>query len=343
MESSFSLKKPHQVYPILFQIFLWAIWVGYPLINADYGNEEAMHFLKMHLVVRTFEIPLFYLIINYMIPQLFFKKGIPTYFFTLVIICTIYIFVEDNIKIIVNPYYDRKYIFFIIFPILFIAAMGTGYGLVTHYQKQERNREFENQERLKSELSFLRSQISPHFIFNVLNSIVYLIRIKSDAAEPITIKLSELLRYMLYESDLKQVPISKEIDYLKNYIDLQKVRYADDVAIDMEISDQDCGCFNIEPMLLIPFVENAFKHGIGMVLDPFIKVSLSCQNNQLKFIVVNKIAPEESDQKDASSGIGLKNIKRRLELLYPEHYSLDINQENGLFEAQLIIDFKKVS
>ncbi len=223
---------------------------------------------------------------------------------------------------------------------MFVAAMATGYGLVTEFLQEERRTREEKQERMQSELSFLRSQISPHFIFNVLNSIVYLIRSKSDLAEPVTIQLSELIRYMLYETDNKQVPVSKEIDYLKNYIDLQKLRYGDDVEIKVKIEGNDSS-LTIEPMLLIPFVENAFKHGIGMVHNPVIDIRLSYIGNVLNFTVENKIAPETRESKDFSSGIGLKNVRRRLELLYPGSHGLQIEDNGIMFVARLSLTLKR--
>ncbi|MCR9063757.1 MAG: histidine kinase [Cytophagales bacterium] len=328
------------IYKILFQIFIWVIWVGYPLINADYENPDAVVFLKMLLVVRAIEIPLFYLIANYLIPNVFRKRGVTYYMLALSIICLAYIFAESKIKVFINPDYKNSYTFFIFFPVMFVAAIGTGYGLVTEFLQEEQNRREEQQERLRSELSFLRSQISPHFIFNVLNSIVYLIRSKADSAESVTIKLSELIRYMLYETDNKQVPVSREVAYLKNYIDLQMVRYGEDVEIDVNIQGNDSS-LTIEPMLLIPFVENAFKHGIGMVMNPRIDIDMSYNGSELIFKVENAIAPETKESKDFSSGIGLKNVRRRLELLYPDKHSLSVNDQNGKFIVELSMNLKR--
>ena len=203
---------------------------------------------------------------------------------------------------------------------------------------QEKQQQEKQKERLQSELSFLRSQISPHFIFNILNSIVYLIRTKSDAAEPVTLKLSELMRYMLYESENAQIPLEKEVSYLGNYIELQKVRFEEDVKIELN-TEGGATTQNIEPMLLIPFVENAFKHGVGMVIDPTIDIDLKISENALSFSVKNKIAPETAIEKDSSSGIGLKNVQRRLELLYPNAHELIIKKENGWFEVTLNLSF----
>jgi sensor histidine kinase YesM len=145
---------------------------------------------------------------------------------------------------------------------------------------------------------------------------------------------------MLYETDSKQVPVSREVAYLQNYIDLQMVRYGDDVEINVNIEGNDSS-LTIEPMLLIPFVENAFKHGIGMVKDPKIDIQLEYHGDLLTFMVANQIAPETKESKDFSSGIGLKNVRRRLELLYPKKHELIVDDSDGKFVVQLSIDLKR--
>lgn len=293
----------------------------------------------MVFVVKLIQVPFFYLIVSYLIPQIFKKQGITYYLIIVISVCISYMFIETYIRSIMTPGRDT-YSFFIIFPVIFIAAMGTGYGLVISDIDEEAHKREEGQQRLKSELSFLRSQISPHFLFNVLNSIVYLIRSKSDMAEPVTIQLSNMMRYMLYETDNKQVQVSKELEYLRNYIDLQKVRYGEDVNINVAIGGNDSSLI-IEPMLLIPFVENAFKHGVGMVLEPQIDITLDYQGTDLTFEVKNKIGPETEEEKDGSSGIGLKNVRRRLELLYPDKHSLNIDDNGEQFAIKLNINLNR--
>jgi len=215
------------------------------------------------------------------------------------------------------------------------------YGLLLEFIERESKIEDLRNEQMRSELSFLRSQISPHFIFNILNSIVYLIRTKADKkAEEVTIRLSSLMRYMLYDSDQSMVPLDREVEYVKNYIDLQRMRFEDDVQIDFEVKGAVDGSM-IEPMLLIPFVENSFKHGVGFVREPYIKVLLSFQKGILHFEVENKIGKLIEDSKDDSSGIGLKNVKRRLELLYPNEHKIDVMEDDKLFKVQLDMSLNK--
>lgn len=189
-----------------------------------------------------------------------------------------------------------------------------------------------------AELKFLRSQISPHFLFNVLTNLVSLARKKSDALEPSLIKLADLLRYMLYDTQGKKVALHTEIEYLNNYLDLQKLRFGADIDIDSKIEVEPPDRFLlIEPMLLIPFVENAFKHGVGYSGRPDISLRLSVAWNTLTFEMRNKFENEPANAKDDSSGIGLGNVIARLDLLYRNKYTLAVNDANNLFHIILTL------
>ncbi len=190
---------------------------------------------------------------------------------------------------------------------------------------------------LQSELTFLRSQISPHFMFNILNNLVSLARKKSDDLEPSLINLSQLMRYMLYESDDNKVLLSKELEYLNSYINLQLLRFGSKVKVNLQTSG-DLDRYTIEPMLLIPFVENAVKHGTGMIENPVINISIAVveTQNQLHFKVDNVISPLDVS-KDSNSGIGIVNVRRRLAILYPNKHQLDIENQKDTFTVNLFI------
>jgi LytS/YehU family sensor histidine kinase len=202
-----------------------------------------------------------------------------------------------------------------------------------HFEKLEKERK---SEQLSSELKFLRSQISPHFLFNMMTNMVSLARKKSDLLEPSLLKLSDLLRYMLYESDKDKFLISHEILYLKSYVELQQLRFGEDVHLNFKIKEGATDCY-IEPMLLVPFVENAFKHGIGMVPNPFIRIQLEIKERRLIFSVSNNYN-RENFSKDQSSGIGIMNVKNRLNLLYPEKYELVIHDDGRIYTVHLNLD-----
>ena len=183
-------------------------------------------------------------------------------------------------------------------------------------------------------------------MFNIMNNMVALARKKSDLLEPSLIKLSALLRYMLYETEEK-VSLQREVEYLQSYIDLQKQRFGNNVSIKycMEKFDKE---YEIEPMLLIPFVENAFKHGAAFVTKvpgsdlvlyntAEINIDLAAEKNELRFVVKNRYDENSTETKDKTSGIGLTNVKRRLDLLYRNRHSLQIEKKDGWFIASLQI------
>ena len=301
--------------------------------------------IKIFPVTLT-NIPLFFLNTELLIPKVLRKRGIGSYLFSLLCLIVLFVVIECLMKKYLLSCYNINFAVHLgksIFYVLFLTAISTGYGLMTHLVRQEHAGQMAQQERLQSELSFLRSQISPHFIFNILNSIVYLIRTRSDLAESVTIKLSELMRYMLYESADALIPLEKELNYLNSYVELQKIRFEEDVLIRMDIEGKVGGQI-IEPMLMIPFVENAFKHGVGLIIDPTIEIYLNISDKNLHFSVRNKISADSQEIKDNSSGIGLKNVQRRLELLYPETHRLELTRTEEWFTAELWLEFgeKKV-
>jgi two-component system LytT family sensor kinase len=235
------------------------------------------------------------------------------------------------------PFVPVNFFIYNIFTYFFILASSTAYCMLLerqHNAKLIQERETEN---LKSELLFLRSQVSPHFMFNVLNNMVALARKKSDLLEPSLIKLSSLMRYMLYETDEKKVALEKEIEYIQSYIDLQQQRFGKNVQVHCAFNNINNGN-EIEPMLLIPFVENAFKHGTGIIEGAQINIELKEDGGILQFVVGNKYNDVSNGSKDKNSGIGLNNVQRRLNLLYGRNHALLINKKDGWFTVSLQIN-----
>ncbi|WP_160711236.1 sensor histidine kinase [Chitinophaga solisilvae] len=201
----------------------------------------------------------------------------------------------------------------------------------------EKEQKEKQAQQLSSELKFLRSQISPHFLFNVLTNLVSLARKKSDQLEPSLIMLSELMRYMIYDAGGARVAVTKEVAYLESYIALQRLRFGTDVDIQAGIHlEENAGAQLIEPMLLIPFVENAFKHGTGVV-SPVITVRLYVKQEELVFEVNNAYDRILDSSKDESSGIGLANVRSRLDLLYRHKHQLKIMDNGHEFNISLTL------
>jgi len=220
-------------------------------------------------------------------------------------------------------------------PVFFFLVIASAAFRMIRDRMEENQRAREKEtENLKTELAFLRSQVSPHFMFNVLNNMVALARKKSDTLEPSLIRLSSLLRYMLYETHADKVLLEKEVEYLQSYIELQRQRFGKKVQINTCFPEISPG-YTIEPMLLIPFVENAFKHGTGLVPDAQINIRLEVQHGQLAFSISNRYNKCGNEVKDKTTGIGLNNVKRRLNLSYGGNHTLVIDKSNGFFTVSL--------
>ena len=237
-----------------------------------------------------------------------------------------------------NPHTIRR-IIRPFFSALFIVAVSTSYVFLMEWFKNERKKKDIENENLVSELSFLKSQVSPHFLFNTLNNIYSLSLSNSATTSNAIMKLSLLLRYMLYEADARQVSLDKEIEYLNNYIELQKMRIREGVNISF-ITEGNFAGKMIEPMLLIPFIENAFKHGINYSTPSDVIIKITLLGNQLHLNAENTIY-NNARQSDAS-GIGLNNVKRRLNLLYPNNlHTLNIEDSDGKYKVDLKITLNK--
>ena len=204
------------------------------------------------------------------------------------------------------------------------------------YLKQEAYQQIER-EKLQAELQLLKSQVHPHFLFNTLNNLYALTLRKSSRSSAVVLKLSELLSYMLYDCNASEVLLEKEIAFMRNYIGLEQLRYGDRLDMSVTISG-DYQNKLIAPLLLVPFLENAFKHGTSEQLEQaWMHVELSVQDTKLKFKLINSREVTEHDETYVG-GIGLQNVKKRLELLYPNRYDLRINAEDETFMITLSLE-----
>lgn len=315
------------------------IWCLLLAIPAIFFNNGTFHGLthNFFIVTNIVHIGLFYLNAYYLYPRLLTKKWWWLYIISLGLLIAL----TFRVKIFFlqfDPAFQltditRRVVGF--GPIPFLVASIIFRLIYDRIRREKREKEAQA-ERLSDELKFLRSQISPHFIFNVMTNLVSLARVKSDLLEPSLIRLSDLLRYMLYETGKDKFPIEAEIDYIKSYISLQQLRFGDDVRVETTWDVDEKSCF-IEPMLLVPFVENAFKHGIGLVKEPYIHIHLQMRDSQLTFRISNNYS-QQNNSKDKSSGIGLENIRKRLNLLYAGKYRLDIHDQEGIYTVALKLE-----
>jgi len=216
----------------------------------------------------------------------------------------------------------------------FLVVISSLLKFATDWFSNERiQRNLESQKK-DMELQFLKSQLNPHFLFNSLNNIYSLAYQKSDKTADAILKLSEIMRYMIYESNDSWVALSKEVEYVQSYIELQKLRFKDGAAVELtlngEIDNQ-----HVVPLILISFVENAFKHGVANDPEDPIRINIIANQKILHFSITNK---KSKTNKDAMGGVGLNNVERRLQLLYPDRYKLNIVNSATHYTSELMLD-----
>jgi LytS/YehU family sensor histidine kinase len=253
----------------------------------------------------------------------FVKCGLAYYFYDIVI-------KRDSGKYFI-PFWD--YFMSAAFVSCLFIFLSAVLKFVTDWFLNDKIRSNLENEKLISELAFLKSQINPHFLFNSLNNIYSLAYQKSEKTPEAILKLSEIMRYMLYESNEDKVALADEIRYLRNYIELQKLRFKDNTYIKFEITGE-VHTQKITPLVLISFVENAFKHGLVTDKEIPISIFLRIEPGKLFFSTINK---KSNLNKDDTGGIGLQNVRRRLDLLYNNKYELHIQDKNDIYNCELYL------
>ncbi len=193
------------------------------------------------------------------------------------------------------------------------------------------------QQNLQSELALLKNQINPHFLFNTLNNIDSLIKSNAEGASETLVKLSGILRYMIYDTNIAKVQLSQEIEHIESYMDLQKIQFANKDLVSLSIQGNPAN-ISIAPMLFIPFVENAFKHCNDKSIPNAIRIAFSIHDRNVIFESINVFDSSKKINKDKKSGIGLSIVQRRLELIYPGMHTLDIREENNTYHVILSVN-----
>lgn len=225
-----------------------------------------------------------------------------------------------------------------IIPHFLLVSTGAAFKLLSDYARAQRHMVEMAKEKAEAELNFLKSQINPHFLFNSLNSVYFLIDKNNTEARQALHQFSDMLRYQLYECNGERIAIEKEIGYLRDFVDLQRLRKEDNFKLEFNCSP-DVKNFFIEPLLLIPFVENSFKHlshhSKGKVNE--IRINISRENGEMQFSISNTTEGKQNSVLETQGGIGLVNVKRRLELIYPAQHHLSIHENDGWFNVDLKI------
>jgi len=339
-----ALKLSHHLLFWLIAYLFFVLFFG--RANRDYQITIIFSAMLFPLAIATSYFLNYYLIPRYLFKASYFRFGlfliytlVVTLWLEALISLFVFMFVSDLKLYKLDPStFDIIFLlvglYFVILAFIAIEQVKRAFTMKKE-NTELLNLQYETELKLReAELKLLRAQIHPHFLFNTLNNLYGLTLEKSDLAPELVLKLSDLIDYMLYKCNKSKVMLSDELNHLKNYVEIERIRYGEKVKIDFQIEGDPDG-LEIAPMLLLAFFENAFKHGVSKSLKkPFVHVQLRMDQASIHLNVQNSYQPQNSLQEDYTHGIGLKNVKKRLELIYPEH-SLRIESKANTFEIDL--------
>jgi len=336
---------------VLLHISFWCVYISFFFYNVSarprHGSEEVSLWNTLIFTVFNVAFNMLVAYINYFIflPRFLKNRQLGRYLLgyavPFIIIAVIRVHMQrwlvDGYTYQERYFYSNLYIVQMTATALFIVIfVGMLRFAKDWFELEAKKKELEN-EKLTAELSFLKEQINPHFLFNTLNNLYYLAYTKSDNTTEVIAKLSQMMRYMIYESNYKQVDLSREIEYMQNYVSLERLRLNNQIPIDFKVNGDPAG-IKIAPLILITFLENAFKHGVAsdnkkawvnLTIDLSGKNCIYTVENS-KITKVNGVTSEHG-----KSGIGLQNVKRRLELTYGESYDLEVKDLPDRYYVQL--------
>jgi sensor histidine kinase YesM len=353
-----------KIFLIFVHVLLWGVIIIIPKFFMPAGVKISM---RNELLLWPAIIVFFYINYFYLVPYLLTRKKFLLFTFSILAILTISMllgrFAEPTRppRLFINfrnapasgfapdprrtPRFEAREMRKPIFPFnalrnlttcFLFLAIGTSIRVTEQWYINEKQRKDMENQKLTAELSFLKSQINPHFFFNTLNSIYSLAISKSDKTPEAIIKLSELMRFIIYESEKESVPLRRELDYINNFVELQKLRLMSNITVNYRI-EGDLADLKIEPLILLPFIENAFKHGIDSIKKCVINILVKVSSSQLWLTVENPVVKLNNIQTNDSQGIGLANSKKRLQLVYGSNHTLNITQTNDSFKVELKI------
>jgi len=355
---------------ILLHLLAWTIILGIPLYffkRWDVGQD----FILVYYIGNIINGIIFYANYLILVPKYFFVSRKYKYYLSVVFLLTFLYFVSDTSNELVfryvpgrsnteeinkqdnerkeiaapkpdeqhgRPPFREMHLFNYMFTSIFLVFFSVGMRVLERHSQTEKLQKELEKEKLNSELAFLKNQISPHFFFNTLNNIYSLISINAEDSQKAVLRLSKLMRYLLYDSEHGNTKLSNEIDFMNNYIDLMKLRISDKISLNVSFPEtyED---FNIPPLIFIPFIENAFKHGISYREKSFIDISMTAEKESLRFSCINSLVKSREETEPGHAGIGLENVTKRLNLLFPGKHDLKINKSETLFEVLLQINF----
>lgn len=353
---------------VILHLLAWSILMGLPLFFTKRW-QVGKDFIWMYYVNTLISGLIFYSNYIFLVPKYFFESSRQKYYLSVLVLVISFYFVSDVsndlvLKYIpgregtvsteqprdrggkpgpppigkIRPPFRPMHLYSYTINSIFVVFFSLGLKVLERQSRIEKVQKELEKEKLNSELAFLKNQISPHFFFNTLNNIYSLISINPDDSQKAVLKLSKLMRYMLYESEHGNTHLKNEIDFMTNYIDLMKLRVSDKINLSVSFPEK-YNDINIPPLLFIPFIENAFKHGISYRDKSFIDISMNVTDKSLNFRCSNSLAKANTAANNDHSGIGLENVKKRLNLLFPGKHDLQITNEENVYSVSLVINF----
>lgn len=343
------LKRNPRITEILFHVLFWAIHFVYRLYLTGYYDDYDPHELYTQLILLPVRMGITYFLIYFVIYRYLFKKKFGRFAFWLIVsivggvllrravvfgIIFPYGIYENYENVLFWDFGNIAHSSIYIFPVVTVATIII---MVREWFKKEKLRLETTKEKLEAELKYLKAQINPHFLFNTINNIYALALEQSKKTPKALLKLSDMLNYMLYDSNTDRISLTKEIRNLHDYIELEQLRYSDKLDLVFNHNAKSSNV-TIPPLLLLPFVENAFKHGASESIDKsWIHINLNEENQQLTFKVENSIDEKTNDDNN-NEGIGLQNVMKRLDLLFHDKYELKTLKSSESFLVRLKLD-----
>jgi len=326
-----------KVYHLIFWVALLTLFLI--IDQVPYGFFISLSIETIHIVFYAIVV---YFNLLYLIPNYLSDKKFLIYSGLLILSVAIVTPIKILLLFLIFPFLPdlqesligNQYWYFL--TTFLVAGSSTILRIISDWMRYQRDRKELQTQTMQSELKFLKSQINPHFLFNTLNNLYALTLKKSDKAPEIVIKLSEMMRYMLYECNERRVFLSKEVKYIQNYLDLECLRQSKNVSINFEVIG-NAGDQKIAPLMFIPFLENSFKHGLNnQIAQGFVNIVLTVKDKDILFFIENsKSGSLPAQHHKRSGGIGLVNVRRRLQLQYPEKHNLEIKDNPNTYAISL--------
>ena len=330
---------------VLLNLGFWAIVTIVFLFERSYLIRKAglPHFMACIIVRVALLMGISYLNSYVLMPAYLLRKKYLTYFALVILLIITYLVIQSFYDyflfgFVLGVKHENLYMVLLVNSLntVWYLVLGVALKLSIDWYEQNRTLQQTRIEKLQAEINYLRAQVNPHFLFNVLNGLYSLTMKKSDLAPAVVLKLSDMMEYMLYESEETFVSLEKELTYLKNYLELEKMRQGNDAHIDLDITGDPEGK-RIAPFMLLPLTENAFKHGVSKsATDAWLEITIVIEKTTLYFTIENNRLPVHEEGK--KNGIGLLNLKKRLDLLYPGKHTLEVIQADDRFRVSLSIE-----